>query len=580
MRTSHTDTQPTSGRRVAYSAPPALPPLWSIELLDVLGRRGRLTLTLAGVGSLVAVVLTFLAPGILAPDPLIGALVGATALAVGLALTLALDALDVRIRGPRHVRSSGGELVALLSELADPDDAQGLAASVMSVRTPGTALFLGLAPVGEDVTSSLGWTHALAEALARDGASVLLVDLAGPTTDRPGIVEVVRDRLPLERAVSYADGLPLALLAPGPDRIAALKALVTLPTVLPDDVDILLVALPQVVNRSAVNASRILDQVLFVAEANLSSRVELMASLDALRVAGCSPQVVLVDGATWHMLRPGRPLLLPPRRSTAILPVVPLSDGSLFAAQEGVTIVGAPVVGAPVTGAAAGPVLRGTAVTVAPRAAVAPIAPREPVEQVRWATPDEPAPSSESEGAALPAEPYAWEPAPSSPPAPAPPASVPEPPRSAGEPSSPLRTVDVLEAAAAAMAESALDATLVDTVPMDRAEVLWTDQHAATSVTPVAPVAPVAPVRPVAPVAPAPAAAPAARIPAAVPVPAQVPAPTTRSVPAAPEELTTELSRESGPLPTWASVEDEEDLLRTTVQLSAFTDELGLRDDA
>jgi hypothetical protein len=32
-------------------------------------------------------------------------------------------------------------------------------------------------------------------------------------------------------------------------------------------------------------------------------------------------------------------------------------------------------------------------------------------------------------------------------------------------------------------------------------------------------------------------------------------------------------------MPAWASAEDEEDLLRTTVQLSAFHEELDFRDD-
>lgn len=45
------------------------------------------------------------------------------------------------------------------------------------------------------------------------------------------------------------------------------------------------------------------------------------------------------------------------------------------------------------------------------------------------------------------------------------------------------------------------------------------------------------------------------------------------------EDLTTELSSEPRAMPAWASEEDEEDLLRTTVQLSVFHEELDFRDE-
>jgi hypothetical protein len=116
------------------------------------------------------------------------------------------------------------------------------------------------------------------------------------------------------------------------------------------------------------------------------------------------------------------------------------------------------------------------------------------------------------------------------------------PPLSAGEPSSPLRAVEVLEAAARAQAETTLEAAAVDTVPMDRSEIL-------------------VPSRPVAP--------------ASTPAPAPAPAP----APVADDDRTTELKADSGSLPAWASAVDEEDLLRTTVQMSAFGEELDLRDE-
>ena len=488
--------------RASDDVAPALPPLWAVELLDVLGRRGRLALVTSAVVAAGALLLGLVTPALVPPQGLVGALVGVTALAVGLALALALDALDVRVRGPRHVRSSGGELVALLPDVATTLDAADLATAVRSVQVPGSTLHLGLAPVGEDLTSTVAWTRVLAEALADDGASVLLIDLATGATDAPGIVEVVRDRRPLGEVVTYVEGRSLAFAGPGADRLQALQALVTLPTVLPSDVDVLLVALPQIVTRSAVNASRVLDQVLFVAEANLSSRVELMASLDALRVAGCAPQVVLVDGGTYRALRPATPVQ-ERERTTSAIPAVPFVGTSVH------------VVGA---------------LDVGPESAPEPEPEPEPVTEVQ--------PEPE-------------------------PVTIVEPPRSDGEPSSPLRAVDVLDAAAREQAETTLEAALVDTVPMDRSEVL--------AVTSAAPAPAPAPAPPPAPV-PAPAPAPA---PVAEPEPVPPPAPAA----AIDEDLTTELSTEQRHIPSWASPEDEEDLLRTTVQMSAFHEELELRDE-
>ena len=488
-------------------APAQLPPLWSVELLDVLGRRGRFALAVAGVVSALALILALALPDVVPPRPLVGALVGITALAVGVALALALDALDVRIRGPRHVRSSGGELVALLPVDATPRDAGDLADAVRAVQVPGSTLHLGLAPVGEDLTSTVAWTRALAEALADRGASVLLVDIATGPVGARGITEVVRDRVPLSDVVTYAEGRSLAIAGPGADRLQGLQAVITLPTILPADVDVLLLVLPQVVTRSAVNASRVLDQVLFVAEANLTSRVELMASLDALRVAGCNPQVVLVDGGTYTTLRPDAAPDLPGRAATRIDPV-PLEGASPAYAA---TAVAAP--------------------TQAPTQAPEPVAQPEP----------EPEPA---------------------------PVAPPEPPRSAGEPSSPLRTVDVLDAAARARAETTIEAALIDTVPMDRAEVAAVVGNAPTAVAAPEP----EPER-----EREPAAESTSRLESVV---EPDPEPSPEHIPhTADDELTTELGVDDGPLPSWASQEDEEDLLRTTVQMTVFSEELELRDE-
>jgi hypothetical protein len=106
---------------------------------------------------------------------------------------------------------------------------------------------------------------------------------------------------------------------------------------------------------------------------------------------------------------------------------------------------------------------------------------------------------------------------------------------------------------------------------------------AAPAPTPAPAPAPVAPApAPPPPVAPAPAPPPVAPAPAPAPSPAPPPAiverPAPPRAPAHEDDLTTELAA-SPKLPDWVSVEDEEDLLRTTVQMSVFEEELDLRDD-
>jgi len=541
-----TSEQPSVASVDAPGEQRPLPPLWSVELLDVLGRRGGFTVAFAAVISALTLILAIAVPTVVPPQGLVGLLVAITALAVGLALALALDALDVRVRGPRHVRSSGGELVALLPEVATAHAARDLADAVRAVHAPGSTLHLGIAPVGEDLTSSVAWTRALAEALAESGSSVLLLDIADGATDRAGILEVVRDRQALSQVVTYAEGRSLAVVGPGADRLQALQALITLPTLLPTDVDVMLVALPQIVTRSAVNASRVLDQVLFVAEANLTSRVELMASLDALRVAGCGPQVVLVDGGTYTALRPASATPVRERESARIAPV-------------------------PLEGSAAG-----AAAMVAGDAAAASAA-TTTLTDVGTEPEPQPEVESEPEPVTITSEPEpAPEPAPEPEPDPAPepqPAPVPAQLSASDEPSSPLRTVDVLEAAARERAESTIHAALVDTVPMDRDEVQAMHRTPAPSRIP------------------APVPGPAPELIAATPAPAPTPPAPIVDTPFSPRphsldpaavvdpELTTEISVETGPLPGWASVEDEEDLLRTTVQMSVFGEELDLRDE-
>jgi hypothetical protein len=293
-----TDTSTPSTER------PSHPPLWLVEGLDIVEQRRSVLLAVVigviALGGLLAVV----APGIVPPVPVVGAAVGVAALLLGLAVAIALDATDLRLRGPRHVGAAGGELVAVLPTRAGRDGADTLADAVLAARMPGSPLLLGLAASGRDIRPTVAWTDALATALVAGGVSVLRIDLASGHTRSDGLLEVVRDGVKLASAVTFGPEPKLARLGAGADLAAALEALSALPGRLPRDLDVLLVALPMAATRPVVTAVRSLDHVLIVAQRDRTSRVELIAGLDAMEAAGTRAQVALLDDRTAARLAP------------------------------------------------------------------------------------------------------------------------------------------------------------------------------------------------------------------------------------------------------------------------------------
>jgi hypothetical protein len=90
------------------------------EALAIVERRRRLLRTVVVAVVLVGLLLTVLAPGLLPSHPLVGAAVALVALLVGFTVTLAVDAGDDTVRGPRHVATAGGELVGVLPTAVSP----------------------------------------------------------------------------------------------------------------------------------------------------------------------------------------------------------------------------------------------------------------------------------------------------------------------------------------------------------------------------------------------------------------------------------------------------------------------------
>ncbi|MEY3019513.1 MAG: hypothetical protein RLZZ272_497, partial [Actinomycetota bacterium] len=279
--------------------------LWLSEALDVVERRRRAIVGVTLLGILLGLAGSALAPSVLPARPALGAVVAVVALALGLAVATGLDAVDPRILGPRHVRACGGDLVALLPFVVDERDADELAEAITDLQRHLGPLRIGLAPAGGDPDAAVQWSRAIALSIARTGTSVLHLDLVSPARGRPGASDVADGRAELPDVAELRPDLRLATVGSGSDPVLALEGIVGIVEAVPGDVEVVLVSLPSVTNRTVVAAAAALHQVLLVVERSLTSRVELIAAIDVLAAAGRPPQIALVDGVTYARVRPG-----------------------------------------------------------------------------------------------------------------------------------------------------------------------------------------------------------------------------------------------------------------------------------
>ena len=276
-------------------------PLWLVETLDIVWLRRRLLLSTVVVVIAAGTAATLLVPEVVPTVPVVGAALGFAAVLLGLAVVIAVDAGDLVVRGPRHVRAAGGELVAILPAAPGPTSIDPLADAALDARSPDAMLVLAFATAGDDVTSTRRLTDEFAIAVARRDVSVLRADLAGGISAGPGLYEVMRDEIHLTRAVSFETDMKLAWIGPGRDVAGALAAVPELPSMLPSDLDVFVAAFPTATSKQVVRAAASLDHVLLVVRRDVTSRVDLIAALDALDAAGCVPQIVLFDdrSAQW-----------------------------------------------------------------------------------------------------------------------------------------------------------------------------------------------------------------------------------------------------------------------------------------
>ena len=270
-------------------------PQWLYEGVDLVQQRRRALLITFGLVVVVAAVVTFVAPDVLPPTPLVGAAVGLAGLLLAMAVLIALDTASIKVRGPRHIRAAGGELVAVLPSEPVPAGADDLARAIQDARPGGRTLLLGMAAATGDGKRVGRWASVVARSLAEQGTSVLSLDLTAEGGDRSGFLDVVRHGYKLGEVVDLDPEVRLATLGPGRDATEALRAFNEAGRWIPRDLEVLLVALPKAASRAVVRASLALDQLLIVAERDRTSRVELIAGLDATEAVGTHAQVILLD---------------------------------------------------------------------------------------------------------------------------------------------------------------------------------------------------------------------------------------------------------------------------------------------
>jgi hypothetical protein len=320
-------------------APRSRAPGWLAEVVEVLElRRGVLVTTAFGL-SLLGVLTALALPGVLPPRPLVGAAVGLAAVLLAIAVALGVDSVDLVIRGPRHVRASGGRLAAQLAGPPDADAAASLAAAVER-RVDDGRTRIALTPASAtDDQDVAGWADALARALAVRGPRVLLVDLTPQREERPGVADVAAGSCRLAEAVDFDHELMLASVGPGRSRREALDGLTELAVRLPSDIEVLVVALPHLGEPGVLAGAAALDRVLVVVEADETPRVDLIAALDALDATAAGSEVVLLDPVdrpmvtAWELVAASVPPI--PAASTApaamdvpsVLEDVPLDTG-------------------------------------------------------------------------------------------------------------------------------------------------------------------------------------------------------------------------------------------------------------
>jgi len=268
----------------------AAPPTWLEELLELLEIRRRLAIAVAGAVVVTGLLVAFLAPGVLPATPGVGAAVGVAACLLALAAVIGLDAGDLSVQGARHVRAAGADVAVVLRGRAEGGGVNAVVQRLDALGAHRVAL-VPAAAGARDATVAIA--DGLGQAWARAERRVLVVDASRPDASQAGIVDVARGEAPLGEAVTFDPRLMLARLGAGADLETALVELPGLAPRLPADIERTVVALPPLTDPAARAGATAVECVLVLAVVGSTSRVDLLATLEALDLVAVHAQVLL-----------------------------------------------------------------------------------------------------------------------------------------------------------------------------------------------------------------------------------------------------------------------------------------------
>jgi len=267
-------------------------PSWLDGFVDILQARRRTWIVAAVAVVLLGALLALLAPTLLPPTLLMGVAVGIAAALLATAIVVALDSADLVVRGPRHVIAAGGQVAGTISRA--PGDIDALMDLIDQYAGDG-GVRVALTPASRSAGVPGARANMVAEELAHRDLKVLCTDLTRGRTPAVGLSDVLSGDRKLAEAVRFDEELFLAHLAIGSEPEAALAGFADWANALPEDLDVLVAALPPLAEPGVLPAVQGVELVLVLVEVDRTERVDLIACLDAIDAAGVPAALVLVD---------------------------------------------------------------------------------------------------------------------------------------------------------------------------------------------------------------------------------------------------------------------------------------------
>jgi hypothetical protein len=264
------------------------------ELVELLLLRERPVLVGVAAVAVPALVVTLIAPALVASTFVVGAIVGILGLGAGLAMALVVDGSDPVLRGPRHLRRGGVPVLGWLRTATVTGDSDVLDTVARRVQSTGRTRLLLVDADGDGGGDLQAIGRSLTEEAAGRGITSLLIDLrdlGGPS----GIADVHAGRLKLGEAAVIAKGRPCAVIGAGGAPQAAAEAAIALIERPPSDLQLMVVvAAAEPEGGGGLHAAA--DRVVLVTAADTSLRADVQALADEIRAGGATVEALVVGG--------------------------------------------------------------------------------------------------------------------------------------------------------------------------------------------------------------------------------------------------------------------------------------------